>query len=94
VTRQFVVVGKECCPRCGADLWRAAYPLTPRQQKVLEVLRVMTEANGFPPTLMEMAATLGVRSEGTVCELLGILEKKGYVRRAGMSRKRATHIVK
>jgi SOS-response transcriptional repressor LexA len=94
VTRQFVVVGKECCPRCGADLWRAAYPLTPRQLKVLEVLRTHTEANGYPPTLKEMAVTLNVRSLGTVCELLGILEKKGYVRRAGLAAERATHIVK
>ena len=61
--------------------------LTPRQQKVLEFLGRHLRQHGFPPTLRDIAAHLGVASTFGVTRHLDALEKKGWIRRqAGGSR--------
>lgn len=61
--------------------------LTPRQQKVLDFLRRHLQQHGFPPTLRDIAAHLGIASTFGVIRHLDALEKKGWLRRqAGGSR--------
>jgi repressor LexA len=61
--------------------------LTSRQKKVLEFLNRHLRQHGFPPTLRDIAAYLGVASTFGVMRHLDALEKKGWIRRqAGGSR--------
>lgn len=52
---------------------------TPGQLRVLKALHFQTKANGHPPTIRELCATLGVRSTQAVAQHLGHLEDKGMV---------------
>lgn len=55
--------------------------LTPRQREVLEIVIRHIEARGYPPTLREIGAKLGVAGTLGVMKHLEALEKKGYLRR-------------
>jgi repressor LexA len=55
--------------------------LTQRQQKVLDFLSRHIRQHGFPPTLRDIAAHLGVSSTFGVMRHLAALEKKGWIRR-------------
>ncbi|MBU5613468.1 transcriptional repressor LexA [Geomonas azotofigens] len=55
--------------------------LTSRQQEVLDIIVRHVEANGYPPTLREIGARLGVSGTLGVLKHLEALEKKGYLRR-------------
>jgi repressor LexA len=61
--------------------------LTPRQQKVYELIRDKIRSRGYGPTVREIADHFHIRSpNGVVCHLKA-LEKKGFiVREPGMSR--------
>jgi len=62
-------------------------PLTDRQRETYRFLVSYLESNERPPTLMEIATGIGVRSVNSVIKLLGHLEEKGYVsREPGRSR--------
>ena len=54
--------------------------LTPRQMQILFFAREYRKELGYSPTLQELADELGV-SKVTVFEHLGVLERKGIVRR-------------
>jgi repressor LexA len=55
--------------------------LTPRQRKVLEVIRDSVERRGYPPSMREIGESVGLTSTSSVAHQLGTLEKKGYLRR-------------
>jgi repressor LexA len=55
--------------------------LTPKQLRVLTFIRDFTHANGYAPTMQELADELAV-SKVTVFEHIAALEKKGYLQRA------------
>ncbi len=55
--------------------------LTTKQKKVLDFLSCHLKANGFPPTLREIASHFGLRGPKAPQKTLQILEKKGYIRR-------------
>ncbi|RKS77445.1 repressor LexA [Motilibacter peucedani] len=55
--------------------------LTPRQRKVLEVIRDAVERRGYPPSVREIGESVGLTSPSSVAHQLGVLEKKGYLRR-------------
>jgi len=62
-------------------------PLTPRQQKVLNFLIRHIRAKGYPPTVREIGAHLGISGPKGAKKFLDILERKGYIRRSfGSSR--------
>ena len=54
--------------------------LTKKQHKLLQVLRELKSRSGFPPSIREVAAALGV-SAPTALERLRTLERKGKIRR-------------
>jgi len=61
--------------------------LTARQQEVLAIVTRHLETRGFPPTLREIAAELGIKGTLGVLKHLDALERKGFIRKsAGSSR--------
>jgi repressor LexA len=55
--------------------------LTPRQRKVLEVIRDSVEHRGYPPTIREIGEAVGLQSTSSVSHQLTTLQKKGFLRR-------------
>ena len=55
--------------------------LTPRQRKVLEVIRDSVERRGYPPTIREIGHAVGLTSTSSVSYQLDTLQKKGFLRR-------------
>ncbi|WP_129125894.1 transcriptional repressor LexA [Geomonas oryzae] len=55
--------------------------LTSRQKEVLEIVSRHIEEYGYPPTLREIGAKLGVSGTLGVLKHLDALERKGYLRR-------------
>ncbi|MCX6462394.1 MAG: transcriptional repressor LexA [Pseudonocardiales bacterium] len=55
--------------------------LTPRQRKVLRVIREWVELHGYPPSVREIGDAVGLTSTSSVHHQLRTLERKGYLRR-------------
>jgi repressor LexA len=66
--------------------------LTPRQRRVLEVIRDAIERRGYPPSMREIGEAVGLTSPSSVAHQLSMLERKGYLRR-DPHRPRAIEIV-
>ncbi|WP_437922821.1 transcriptional repressor LexA [Sorangium sp. So ce321] len=58
--------------------------LTERQQQVLHYIRQSISERGYPPTLREIGAHMGIRSTNGVNDHLRALERKGYLTREDM----------
>ncbi len=58
--------------------------LTDRQQQVLSYIRESITERGYPPTLREIGAHMGIRSTNGVNDHLRALERKGYLTREDM----------
>src|SRR5271154_7176883 len=58
--------------------------LTQRQQMVLDFIRSSIVDRGYPPTLREIGARMGIRSTNGVNDHLRALERKGYLTREDM----------
>jgi repressor LexA len=54
-------------------------PLTYKQKRVLDNIRLYLEAKGEPPTLDELRKNLGFKSVRTVAQYIESLESKGYI---------------
>lgn len=55
--------------------------LTPRQRRVLEIIRESIEQKGYPPSMREIGAAVGLASVSSVAHQLKVLERSGFVRR-------------
>ncbi len=55
--------------------------LTTRQRLVLETIRDSVERRGYPPSMREIGAVVGLTSPSSVAHQLATLERKGYLRR-------------
>ncbi|QLQ10790.1 MAG: transcriptional repressor LexA [Nocardioidaceae bacterium] len=55
--------------------------LTPRQQRVLAVIRESIETRGYPPSMREIGELVGLTSSSSVSHQLRALEEKGFLRR-------------
>jgi repressor LexA len=55
--------------------------LTPRQRKVLDVIRSSVERRGYPPSMREIGEAVGLTSSSSVSHQLAALERKGLLRR-------------
>jgi repressor LexA len=55
--------------------------LTPRQRRVLEVIRDSVERRGYPPSMREIGEAVGLTSSSSVSHQLAMLERKGFLRR-------------
>lgn len=65
--------------------------LTPRQRRVLEVIRESVERRGYPPTVREIGDAVGLTSTSSVSYQLMTLQKKGFLRK-DPSRPRAVDV--
>lgn len=65
--------------------------LTERQQRILEVIRTSVDQRGYPPSVREIAASVGLSSPSSVHSQLSVLERAGYLRR-DPSRPRAIEV--
>ncbi len=55
--------------------------LTPRQTRVLAVIREAIETRGYPPSMREIGDAVGLTSSSSVAHQLKVLEEKGFLRR-------------
>jgi repressor LexA len=55
--------------------------LTPRQQRILTVLRESIEKRGYPPSIREIGELVGLTSSSSVAHQLRVLEQKGFIKR-------------
>ncbi len=55
--------------------------LTPRQQRVLTVIRESLASRGYPPSMREIGERVGLTSSSSVAHQLRTLEEKGYIKR-------------
>lgn len=61
--------------------------LTRKQERVFSFLMEHLKRRGYPPTVREIAESLGLAGPNSAKKFLDILERKGYIRRApGSSR--------
>lgn len=57
--------------------------MTPRQAQILGVLTGHVKEHGYPPSLREVCARVGLSSTASVARHLVELEAKGYIKRDG-----------
>ncbi|TQL56301.1 repressor LexA [Propioniferax innocua] len=55
--------------------------LTPRQRRLLEVIKNAVTLNGYPPSIREMGDQIGLSSTSSVSHQLRVLEERGFLRR-------------
>ena len=55
--------------------------ITPRQRAILDVIRSTVDERGYPPSVREIGEAVGLTSPSSVAHQLGVLEKKGLLRR-------------
>ncbi len=55
--------------------------ITARQEQLVRLIRDLTAAQGYPPSLRELADHLGLRTPSTVYGMILSLKRKGYVGR-------------
>jgi len=54
--------------------------LTRRQERILDAIRSSVRDRGYPPTLRELTAAVGISSSSTASEQLRLLQARGYIR--------------
>lgn len=59
-------------------------PLTERQKMILDFIKQSIRERGYPPSLREIGAHMGIKSTNGVNDHLTALERKGYLRRDSM----------
>ena len=76
------------------DVDRAFRPgdLTIRQRQIVAAIRIALDERGYPPTMREIGAAVGLASPSSVKHQLDLMEAKGAIRRDPM-RPRALEIV-
>ncbi len=64
--------------------------LTQRQQQVLDCIKESIKENGYPPSVREICAKVGLKSSSSVQSHLDALERKGYLKRNSSSARALT----
>ena len=55
--------------------------LTTRQRQILAMIREWVDRKGYPPTMREIGAAVGLASPSSVAHQLKVLEEHGHIRR-------------
>jgi repressor LexA len=55
--------------------------LTARQKRILQVIRESIAEHGYPPSMREVGAAVGLASPSSVAHQMRVLTEKGYLRR-------------
>jgi SOS-response transcriptional repressor LexA len=56
-------------------------PLSERQQAILDFIPVYIDKHGYPPSIRDIGAKVGIASSSAVARQLKVLENKGYIHR-------------
>jgi repressor LexA len=56
-------------------------PLSKRQRQIFSMIREWIDHHGYPPTIREIGAAVGLDSPSSVAHQLKVLEDRGYIRR-------------
>lgn len=67
--------------------------LTDKDFEILKFIKIQTEVNGYPPTVREICASVGLSSPATVHARLGKLEDAGFIERSS-SKNRSMKILR
>jgi repressor LexA len=67
--------------------------LQAKQRQILEVIEEAVRQQGYPPTVREIGAAVGLSSPASVQGHLGALETMGYIRR-GCAKRRALEVIR
>ncbi len=59
----------------------ASEELSPRQRRILEVIRDSVERRGYPPSVREIGDAVGLASPSSVAYQMSVLQRRGYLRR-------------
>lgn len=71
------------CPRMtSSDAKSDPSELGPRRQRILAVIREWVELHGYPPTVREIGAVVGLGSPSSVAHHLTVFQRRGLLRRA------------
>ena len=57
--------------------------LTWRQRKILHFIRESVQQNGYPPSMLEIGAAVGLTSISSISYQVSVLQRKGYLSRDG-----------
>lgn len=68
--------------------------LTARQREVLETIVRLIDRDGYPPTVRELGAAIGMTSTNGVTDHLKALERKGYLQRRGANMSRGMRVIR
>lgn len=63
------------------EITMSEHQLTDRQRSILEFISAQMRERGFPPSVREIGAAVGLTSPSTVHSHLATLQKKGYLKR-------------
>ena len=66
--------------------------LKDREKKVLEFITEQIKQNGYPPTVRDIGAALGIKSTSTVQKSMEILASEGYIKKQA-GKRRAFEVV-
>ena len=66
--------------------------LKDREKRVLEFITEQIKTNGYPPTVRDIGAALGIKSTSTVQKSMIILEEEGFIRKQA-GKRRAFEVV-
>ncbi|MBR3301260.1 MAG: transcriptional repressor LexA [Firmicutes bacterium] len=66
--------------------------LKDREQRVLNYITEQIKINGYPPTVRDIGAALGIKSTSTVQKSMTILEEEGFIRKQA-GKRRAFEVV-
>ena len=56
-------------------------PLSPKEQAILEAIKLNIKTKGYPPSIREIGQVIGLKSSSTVHTYLCRLEEKGFIHR-------------
>lgn len=68
-------------PEPAPETAAPAPSLTKRQREILAVIRSTVDERGYPPSVREIGEAVGLTSPSSVAHQLGVLERKGLLRR-------------
>ncbi|GLZ79044.1 LexA repressor [Actinorhabdospora filicis] len=69
-------------PGDNGDSGESKAELTERQRRILAYIRESVDARGYPPSVREIGEAVGLASASSVAYQLGVLQRKGFLRKA------------
>ena len=55
--------------------------LTPKQLKLFKYIKEYKKENEYMPTIREMCSYMNAKSTSSIAQMLGYIERKGYIKR-------------